>query len=320
MINQLQRALEHVDANSTALLNGITFERDAETYLRYIFRMTPELHVKHSHVLIERSQGSYTWLATACLFIAQENSTTLEQRDRLKQVLCMDQGMDALYVLVLGSHGSGDRLEVRLKFLELMLFARGSLQLNTLLELVVPEWFPSGIDVLSEIQYLSPLISGLHDDSPAAPYFPSFADFLGDINRSGEFHIRPGEPPRLRPHLTEWCIGIMNEQLRFNIADVPTSFHRNWNIPNIKQRIKANTTPVLLHCCSSWPLYASIELRTGTTIPMLKHFLENRILQWLEVLSLIQRSPEEALAPLAEIAVSISRLTRTMTMWLRSSS
>lgn len=119
---------------------------------------------------------------------------------------------------------------------------------------------------------------------------------------------------RLQLHLAERCFDIMNEQLRFNIVKSPSSFLRNQDIPNLKEHVETNISPLLSYACQFWPLHASVAVRGGAAVPSLAHFLEKQVLEWLEVMSLIQSSPEEALAPLAQVTVCCLPTLRTISI------
>lgn len=501
MVTQIQRVL---GANGAISVDNLSFKlADAETYSRYMLRLTPELNFDNSHfLLIQKSKGSYEWLVTACLYITQGPATNLERRSRLEQVLSSGEGLDALYRVVLGS--DGDRLRVRLRFLTLVLSEKASLPLLALLDLPPLEYFPPGIDILSEVKQLSPLLAGLSNNSPVVPRHSSFVDFLSDAHRSGPFYVDPLHSMRLRalhdaaqairniaydrskilavdPHDTElfvhqalrslgpsyateraqlaqkakgdfswaveacravinpaadthdqtvrlrlitsegldayyksiltqfahtnqlekllplittllsvqvpsllsglvgfsstpsqflaesnvsimdimkgavyvafttsgvstsafwdflvdpqcsgwlhidvermhqvhahlaaYCLDVMSKHLCFNIADIPTSFVRNANIPDIQKRVEQNITPLLSYCCRLWPVYVYIALLGHAVLPSLVPFLENRTLQWLEVMSLTQSSPKEALAPLLNGVVCVFRVSRSV--------
>lgn len=80
--------------------------------------------------------------------------------------------------------------------------------------------------------------------------------------------------------------------------------------------VVANITPLLLYACQAWPIHASIALLGGAVIPSLARFLEIRVLQWLEVMSLTQSSPEEALIPLTRVAVCVSSISYCVCLML----
>lgn len=192
---QIQRALEHAaDSRDSRSVNHLACDlADAETYLRYIFRMIPGVDQGHFNLLAQQSQGSYEWMATAYRFITHGHSSNSEPRTRLEHVLGSGEGLDALYAVILGSQSNGDGREVQLMFLKLVLSLKGSLPFSALLEFPPSEYFPPGVDILAEVQHLSPLLAGIRDHPPIAPYHPSFVEFLSDAARSGPFYIDLGK-------------------------------------------------------------------------------------------------------------------------------
>lgn len=103
-------------------------------------------------------------------------------------------------------------------------------------------------------------------------------------------------PDQNRLHVT-MCLGIMVDQLRFNICRFPSSFARTNNVANLEALASSNISPQLRYACRNWtrciPLLKILDIELLDT---LCEFFRTQFLHWLEVMSILRLSPLETLA------------------------
>ena len=119
----------------------------------------------------------------------------------------------------------------------------------------------------------------------------SFADFLCDPNRSGDFYI---DPQTLNQRLALSCLQIMNSGLEFNICKLETSHLANDMVADLDKRVENNIPSHLKYACQFWAehfngapnKYPESEFKKG-----IQDLLFIHLLHWLEVLSVIRAVP-----------------------------
>ena len=117
-------------------------------------------------------------------------------------------------------------------------------------------------------------------------YHKSFPDFLFDKARSKDFWCNQAEHHQ---RLTESCFSIMEAGLRFNIANIASSFIFDRDNSTLLDAVKQNITPVLSYCCRNWDYHLSAVTSTDLDAlhRTLSEFLELRVLFWIEAMSLL---------------------------------
>jgi hypothetical protein len=79
----------------------------------------------------------------------------------------------------------------------------------------------------------------------------------------------------------------MQNRLKFNICDIPTSHLKNAAIPDLQKRIDVNIPEYLRYCCCFWAEHVTAVSHDAKNEDEVKSFLEAKCLFWLEVLSLM---------------------------------
>jgi hypothetical protein len=135
------------------------------------------------------------------------------------------------------------------------------------------------------------LLSDLHavlytEDGRVLAYHRSFSDFIFDQARSDDFWCDQATHHRL---LTDSCFRIMKDGLRFNIANISSSFILDENDSTLADAVKTNIPPVLSYSCRNWGYHLSFA---ESTTPdhlrdTLSDFLEIRALFWIEAMNLL---------------------------------
>lgn len=117
-------------------------------------------------------------------------------------------------------------------------------------------------------------------------FHKSFPDFVFDRGRSGRFYCDQGDRHRF---LVDRCFGIMLQQLRFNIADIPTSFIFDRNNPRLQASVENNITSVLRYACRSWSHHLKEASPPGLlrALQSLHDFLKLHVLFWIETMNLL---------------------------------
>ncbi|TEB30781.1 WD40 repeat-like protein [Coprinellus micaceus] len=115
-------------------------------------------------------------------------------------------------------------------------------------------------------------------------YHKSFADFIFDKTRSGDFAC--DQPSRHRL-LTERCFHIMNASLKFNIANIPLSFVLDSENPDLQNEVQRNISPDLSYSCRSWSRHLTLTQPPFPIVSILSDFLQLRVLFWIEVMNLL---------------------------------
>jgi hypothetical protein len=135
------------------------------------------------------------------------------------------------------------------------------------------------------------LLSYLHavlytEDGRVLAYHKSFSDFLFDQARSDIFWCNQATHHRL---LTDSCFRIMKNQLRFNLANISSSFMLDKDNPTLSDSVKMNIPPVLDYSCRNWGYHLS-SAASATPDHLrntLADFLEIRALFWIETMNLL---------------------------------
>lgn len=259
-------------------------------------------------ILVEMSQGLFQWVRTAITYISNGSPA-----DRLRNLLKRRSawsGLDGLYHQILSEALHNVRLEPARQ--ELILWVLGALVVAS---------HPVSLKIIAAL-YGSAETSGtgdqennihlLHQDIlsdlssliliPTSPIehmhlmHPSIRDVLVDEQqcKGRVYHI-----DFLKHHkrLAGSCLGIMVRYLKENICSLSDYSKANLEIEDVVEREMSKT---IRYCCRAW----SIHLTEGTRRSMLsindpdgllrnfEIFSKEKILYWLEVMSLVGATTE----------------------------
>ncbi|KAH6890046.1 WD40-repeat-containing domain protein [Coprinopsis sp. MPI-PUGE-AT-0042] len=117
-------------------------------------------------------------------------------------------------------------------------------------------------------------------------FHKSFADFLFDQGRAQRFFCNREQHHR---RLALGCFGIMEEQLRFNIADISSSHQLDRDNLALSSNIHTNISMPLRYACGYWSSHfalTSLEKLDGL-VEALNEFLWLQILFWMEAMNLL---------------------------------
>ena len=135
------------------------------------------------------------------------------------------------------------------------------------------------------------VLAGLHavlyiENDKVLSYHKSFTDFIFNQNRAKEFWCDQGKHHRL---LTDHCFRVMEAGLRFNIANITSSFLLDRDNSALLNAVKQNIPPVLSYCCRNWDhhLSAVALVDSDAVRHILSEFLQLRVLFWVEAMNLL---------------------------------
>ena len=117
-------------------------------------------------------------------------------------------------------------------------------------------------------------------------YHKSFSEFIFDQDRSGNFWCNQGMHHRL---LADACFRCMKGELRFNIANIPSSFVLDIDNPMLADAVEENILPVLKYSCRHWSYHvcAAASIIPDGLHDSISDFLEVRALFWIEAMNLL---------------------------------
>jgi hypothetical protein len=94
--------------------------------------------------------------------------------------------------------------------------------------------------------------------------------------------------------MTILCLKIMQKELKFNVCGVKSSYRMNNQVEDKDSLIKKCIPSYLSYACQYWADHlhgiTAVEQRDSEIVYLLRHFLNNQLLYWLEVLSVLSKS------------------------------
>jgi hypothetical protein len=288
--------------------------RDIATYIRTELDNVDEFggeeyqeYEKQRGELIKKAGTSFQWAATACRFICDYYGGVNPWK-RLRKMLDADKELYGLYDTIMKGHcnpSDGEAVQQVKSILGRIISAREPLSFHALVHLVPANSILTPLDIATQrkiVKSLGALLSGTDsDDKPIVPLHTSYRDFLCDPKDNEYFYIDQGEANR---YMTLGCFRAMDQTLTFNICQIPTSFLRNVDIPNIKGLVEKHIPCHLSYACRFWAFHMTSTSSGEFAQQCLESFFWKDFLHWLEVMSLTENSPQVALAPLDTIPVS----------------
>ena len=247
--------------------------------------------------LCERAAGLFVYAVATIKFIDRKNNDPRGQLDRLLQApkssahegrtkLNPGTTLDSLYMSILqGAFDDDDPEDDR--------NVRSVLGAVVLAANPFP---PSTIAVLlgSRTQDVFLRLSSVHSllilqdiDHPVRSFHKSFPDFITDPVRCVDRRFQIS-PPDHHLELLGGCLRLMNQMLEKNMCKLPDTV-ANSEVGDLRERTERYIDHALQYACKSWHKHLVDD--RGTHMPdimsALHHFLRNKFLFWLEVLSVL---------------------------------
>jgi hypothetical protein len=297
-------------------VDDVPKDQTSRDIAKYVYsEFTTEIRRKHEmqlRDLIQKAGTSFQWAATACRFI-RDSKAGARLQEQIAKVLNSDDRLYGLYRTVMKAH-CDPLVEIEVKrvksILGRIICAQEPLSFQALIHLVPPNSILTPDDPEDKelqrgiLKHLGSLLSGTHSDhDPIAPFHSSYRDFLCDPEHNQDFWINKDE---VNQDMALACFRMMDQSLKFNICQIPTSFLRNAEIPNIKDLREKHIPSHLYYACQFWGVHVSATLSGKFAQKCMESFFQKDFLHWLEVMSLMDSSPQIALASLSASHVSMA--------------
>ncbi|CAE6431568.1 unnamed protein product [Rhizoctonia solani] len=263
---------------------------DVKTYLTVsLARLQPT--VEQIELLAEQAGVLFIYAATVVRYILSTglgvNSTT-----RLKAILApstaraskKDRAIDQLYKVILeGVLEDQEREEHEVMVIKQVLWtvvcAREPVTKETLAML-------AQVDYDQVTEALRPLQSVIHVSEGSdivSTLHASFPEFVLNPSRSGPLSCNRHANHQ---YLVTRCFSIMDDQLRFNICGLKSSYEFDRDVPNIESRVKEAISSGLFYACRFWAEHLTQATTCDAHFENLNIFLNFQLLFWMEVLNL----------------------------------
>ena len=254
-------------------------------------------------LLCERAGGLFVYATATVKFIDQRNETPRSQLARLlhspekhayegKVQFKPNITLDSLYLSILQKAFGNDCTEKDPKvrsILGAIVLATNPLSPFTIATLLGLETEIVHRRLLSASSLLT-LQEGV--DSPIWPFHNSFSEFIIDPDRctNNRFCV---SPPSQHSELLVGCLELMNRTLEKNMCGLQEPI-TNSEVGDLYGRTEQYVNPALRYACKSWHKHFVDEHTTHTPAiaSVLHRFLEEKLLFWLEVLSVLGAARE----------------------------
>ncbi|KDR66511.1 hypothetical protein GALMADRAFT_106457, partial [Galerina marginata CBS 339.88] len=255
--------------------------------------------------LVVQAAGLFIYAATVVKYLA--GYAPREQKRRLGKLPFVSSSavpstteeetplLDSLYLQILSDafrHFKDESFTDRLHILHTFLCSAECPSTSIVAELLFPpdEDEDETDHAFSCTEIAESVLASLHavlyiENEKVFSYHKSFTDFMFDQNRAKEFWCDQAKHHRL---LTDSCFRIM-DGLKFNIADIESSFVLDCDNSALPEAVKQNITPVLSYSCRNWDYHLSAvaSIDSNALRETLSEFLQLRVLFWMEALNLL---------------------------------
>ena len=251
-------------------------------------------------LLCELTAGLFVYAMATVRFIDQKNRDPEEELDRLIQSresglagrtkLRANITLDSLYVTILHEAFGDDDPEDDPKVRSIL----GAVTLAT------NPLSPFAIATLLgfSARRVSLLLSSVHSllilpediNQPVRSFHKSFPDFIVDPTRctNPRFYVHP---PDQHAELLVGCLELMNRELKQNMCKLPDTV-TNAEVEDLTERTEQHIHKALEYACRSWHKHLDPTTQKPEITSVLHQFLEERLLFWLEVLSVLGATRE----------------------------
>ena len=248
--------------------------------------------------LVSQADGLFIYAATVVKYLADQEK--VEQKQLLDQLLATSALgipqteedevplLDQLYLQLLSNAFRDVRpavLQDRLKILHTFLCTAertSSFIVANLISASDADSFTELVDTV--LAWLHAVLYTQHDQ--VLWYHKSFPDFLFDPGRSKKFWCNKAEHHQF---LMESCFRIMKSGVRFNIANIPSSFLLDCDNAMLPDAVKQNIPLFLSYSCRNWDYHlCAIETWDIALLhETLLEFLKLPVLFWIEPMNLL---------------------------------
>jgi hypothetical protein len=238
--------------------------------------------------LVAQAAGLFIYASTLVKYV--EGYAPAEHRERLSTLFVSDSTgpqnseetpLDSLYHQILLDARSHFKSRYYLTILHTFLCTAEPTSTSLVAELLLP---PGSTEIADGVLKSIHAVLYTQNDKVFS-YHKSFPDFIFDLARSGEFWCDKATHHR---RLTDSCFRVM-EGLRFNIANIPSSFVFDRDNHALAGEVERNIPPVLRYSCRNWDhhLSATTSIPCDPLLETLSEFLQLRGLFWIEAMNLL---------------------------------
>ncbi|KAF9471298.1 hypothetical protein BDN70DRAFT_939054 [Pholiota conissans] len=243
--------------------------------------------------LVEQAAGLFIYAATVVKYLGK--CSPPEQRGRIIRLppSGIPQSrkdtplLDRLYLQVL--QDAFDKFEDddfdfdrRLKIMHTFLCSAEPVSINIVAKLLFSPDDPDFTETISDV--LASLHAVLYTQKHMVlSYHKSFTDFMFNQNRAEHFWC---DTRQFHLLLSNSCFRVMDIGLKFNIANIETSFILDQDNPALPDAVKENIPPVLRYSCRNWE-YHIVTTDSKELANTLLKFLELPVLFWIEAMNLM---------------------------------
>jgi hypothetical protein len=232
--------------------------------------------------LVARSKGLFLWAATACRLFQGS-----KQYDKLLSMLLGPEyggDMDMLYLGIL-KRARVDRRAHRnfMNVLQLIVTAVEPLSMST-----IEIYLPRNRLVNTFIQDLCSVVKDGDPHRPIHVIHPTFREFLMQSDRANGFLVEPFPSHSL---LAIACLTCLLEQLRYDIAGLHKPHtqppHFNYKTRGVVEtKLQRSLFDAILYASKHWTTHVIKSVDDPEVMKALRRFLNTKVLNWMEFLSL----------------------------------
>ncbi|KIJ49026.1 hypothetical protein M422DRAFT_246807 [Sphaerobolus stellatus SS14] len=250
----------------------------------------------HCHQVVNKSEGLFQWASVACQFVQDAADRAQSPAKAMKQILASGSGLYKLYINTLSNRFKDiNDLSWNQQFKRVIGFVLGVYKPLPKTSFILLLELAFGEEIADEMNFILPhlgsLFNGIGNTSTAvSPIHTSVRDFFTSAKDSGAFFIN------IEEHYLDIALGllyVLNTQLHFNICHIKTSYNRNSDIKELKEAIQDKISPELSYACEFLATHlqklSDADKQDKRIQPLLKEFLEKKLLFWLEALGLLKK-------------------------------
>jgi DNA polymerase III delta prime subunit len=294
-------------------------EQDITVYLEK--ELPPDVFKDHGVKLVTTADGLFQWAAVACGFINNPPvSFGFSENKCVQRLLELPRDrngqdpLDNLYEEVLEAYFKPQEASILFRSVMgqlLVAIEPLSVRALTTLRQYTPINGPENArPVVELLRHIDSLLSNVNSSDQTCPIIPlhtSFRDFLTD-KKSDAFYVDLGDA---HYQLAHSCLGLMLDNLKFNICKLESSYLANADVLDLESRIAEHITPALTYACIHWHDHLQHLAFDHDILEKLRSLFETKFLFWLEVLS-IKSSVGLASRALSSLSIWLRREVSTL--------
>jgi len=269
--------------------------RDIQRYISTKLQGLPGFNDEDFKMLAGKSDGLFEWARLACEYIKGTNKPGRGPKKRFEDIVEGTSSggtrlLDNMYRHILEEIMPEDEGEEGIAmFRSVIGQILASLEPLSITALnAMRHHFPHDDDhfnVDETICSLGSLVTG-SADSPIRLLHASFYDFLTDKSRSNTFFV---DQSLVQRNLAFASLGVMKDDLRFNICSLENSYLPNSAVAGLEKRVERSISAQLSYSCRFWGSHVGATSIEPLLAEKVKAFLDGeRLLFWLEAVSLLK--------------------------------